>query len=167
MCAKLNKSLYGTRDAALNWAHAYSEVLEKIGFTKDRSSPCCFYHAKWGVRTVVHGDDFHIVATRPQLEWLHKEMAKHWEIVVRGILSPNGETGTAITHHCFEQLITWTPLGIQTEADPRHVTLIVRELDVQAKLKTPMVYVSASQADDDEEEDVDAARAVKCRSCVM
>ena len=28
MCAKLHKSLYGTRDAALNWAQAYSEVLE-------------------------------------------------------------------------------------------------------------------------------------------
>ena len=34
MCAKLNKSLYGTRDAALNWSQAYSEVLEGMGFVK-------------------------------------------------------------------------------------------------------------------------------------
>ena len=34
MCAKLHKSLYGTRDAALNWAQAYSEVLSGMGFVK-------------------------------------------------------------------------------------------------------------------------------------
>ena len=58
MCAKLLKSPYGTRDAALNWARAYSEVLEGIGFVKGLSSPGSFYHPGWAVRTVVHGDDF-------------------------------------------------------------------------------------------------------------
>ena len=38
MCTKLKKSLYGTRDAALNWSQAYSEVLEKIGFVEGKSS---------------------------------------------------------------------------------------------------------------------------------
>ena len=58
MCAKLHKSLYGTRDAALNWEQAYSEVLEGMGFVRGRSSPCSFYHEAWKIRTVVHGDDF-------------------------------------------------------------------------------------------------------------
>ena len=42
VCAKLHKSLYGTRDAALDWAQAYLEVLEGMGFVKGRSSPCSF-----------------------------------------------------------------------------------------------------------------------------
>ena len=58
MCAKLHKSLYGTRDAALNWAQAYSEVLLAMGFVKGASSPCSFFHQAWDIRTVVHGDDF-------------------------------------------------------------------------------------------------------------
>jgi hypothetical protein len=58
MCAKLHKSLYGTRDAALNWSQAYSEVLQKMGFAKGSSSPCSFYHKELAIRTVVHGDDF-------------------------------------------------------------------------------------------------------------
>ena len=33
MCGLLNKSLQGTRDAALNWEYKYSEFLESIGFT--------------------------------------------------------------------------------------------------------------------------------------
>ena len=34
MCAKFHKSPYGTRDAALNGAQAYPEVLEGMGFVK-------------------------------------------------------------------------------------------------------------------------------------
>ena len=58
MRAKLHKSLYGMRDAALNWPQAYTDVLVKMGFVKGKASPCCFFHKKWGIRTVVHGDDF-------------------------------------------------------------------------------------------------------------
>ena len=60
MCAKLHKSLYGTRDVALNWSQAYSEVLEGMGLVKGRSSPCSYYHKfkLWKIRTVVHGHDF-------------------------------------------------------------------------------------------------------------
>ena len=36
----LRKSLYGTRDAALNWANTYCRVLvDKLGFKKGASSP--------------------------------------------------------------------------------------------------------------------------------
>ena len=33
MSAKPHKSAYGTRDAALNWTQAYSDVLHGMGFT--------------------------------------------------------------------------------------------------------------------------------------
>ena len=36
--AKLNLSLYGTRDAALNWTKAYTDFLPKIGFVKGLAS---------------------------------------------------------------------------------------------------------------------------------
>ena len=38
-CALLHKSLYGTRDAALNWSIAYGKVMKKCGFKKGLSSP--------------------------------------------------------------------------------------------------------------------------------
>ena len=44
MCGKLNKAMYGTRDAAQNWEHWYIEFIESIGFERGRSSPCIFYH---------------------------------------------------------------------------------------------------------------------------
>ena len=39
MCGLLQKSLYGTRDAAHNWAVAYTAVLDKLGFEKGPTSP--------------------------------------------------------------------------------------------------------------------------------
>jgi hypothetical protein len=58
MVGKLEKSLCGTRDAALNWAEAYTKVLISMGYKKGLSSPCSFHHKEWDLSTVVHGDDF-------------------------------------------------------------------------------------------------------------
>ena len=47
MCGLLERSLYGTRDAAYNWTETYTNVLvEKMGFSKGESSPCSFYHER-------------------------------------------------------------------------------------------------------------------------
>ena len=55
----LKKSLYGTRDAALNWTTAYTSVLvQKMGFVQGKATPCAFFNEKLQARTVVHGDDF-------------------------------------------------------------------------------------------------------------
>ena len=61
---KLNLSLYGTRDAAQNWAAEYTATLCNAGFVVGRASPCNFHHPEWKVCTTVHGDDF--TATGPE-----------------------------------------------------------------------------------------------------
>eukprot|EP00975_Prorocentrum_lima_P047230 9876604-Prorocentrum_lima.AAC.1 len=58
MCAKLCRSLYGTRAAPARWEALYTSVLESFGFVRGKASACCFYNAKIDVRCVVHGDDF-------------------------------------------------------------------------------------------------------------
>ena len=69
-CGKLNYSMYGTRDAAQNWAKEYADMLVNIGFTQGRASPCVFYHKERGIRTFVHGDDYVSHAMPTQLELL-------------------------------------------------------------------------------------------------
>ena len=61
MCGKLKKSMYGTRDAAQNWEHAYVEQLEKLGFKRGLATPCAFYMKEKELRVVVHGDDFTVL----------------------------------------------------------------------------------------------------------
>ena len=57
-CARLVRCLYGTRDAPKRWEAFLAEQLVALGFMKGRASPCCYFHAKLGVRCIVHGDDF-------------------------------------------------------------------------------------------------------------
>ena len=41
-CGKLMMSMYGTRDAALNWAMEYGDTLRAAGYQQGRSNPCLF-----------------------------------------------------------------------------------------------------------------------------
>ena len=54
--AKLNLSLYGTRDAAMNRTKKFSDVLVKSGFVKGSGSSCNFHRPIRQVSVTVHGD---------------------------------------------------------------------------------------------------------------
>ena len=58
MCGLLEQSMYGKRDAAQNWASAYTDFMMQAGFKKGRASPCAFWHPTRNIRCGVHGDDF-------------------------------------------------------------------------------------------------------------
>eukprot|EP00969_Alexandrium_andersonii_P219928 9714275-Alexandrium_andersonii.AAC.1 len=64
MCAKLRRSLYGTRAAPARWEALYTETLESFGFIRGKASACCFYHAGLDVRCVVHGGRLHVYQMR-------------------------------------------------------------------------------------------------------
>ena len=54
----LVQSLYGTRDAANNFQDEVAKVMRAAGFSRGRYNPCTYWHAKKGLKTMVHGDDF-------------------------------------------------------------------------------------------------------------
>ena len=51
-------SMYGTRDAALNWADEYSATLVAEGYVRGEANPCLSWHPRIEVSIMVHGDDF-------------------------------------------------------------------------------------------------------------
>ena len=55
---RLNLSLYGTRDAAQNWAEECATFLEERYFEAGLASPCSFEHVSRELKLTVHGDDF-------------------------------------------------------------------------------------------------------------
>ena len=76
MVGKLNLSLYGTRDAAQNWAREYTDLLVSNGFEVGAASPCDFYHPDRELCRTVHGDDLTIVGPVDSLEWLKSAFGK-------------------------------------------------------------------------------------------
>ncbi len=71
----LKKSMYGTRDAAMNWERTYTEFLEGVGFRQGRATPCAFRHTDRDLRVVVHGDDFTILGHEKDLDWLREKIS--------------------------------------------------------------------------------------------
>ena len=58
----------------------YSSILRSHGFARGVASPCQFFHEAWGVRLIVHGDDFIIVAKRAGREKTLKVLQSSFEL---------------------------------------------------------------------------------------
>ena len=96
MCGKLNKSLYGTRDAAQNWGESYMKFMESVGFHRGIASPCCFYNQERNLRCVVHGDDFTVLGYKQDLDWFRIEIQRKYEVKIRGRIGPGAKYGKEI-----------------------------------------------------------------------
>jgi hypothetical protein len=67
MCVRLNRCLYGTRDAPARWEAFLATQLAAMGFVRGQASPCYYQHSQRDFRCVVHGDDFVFVAPEREL----------------------------------------------------------------------------------------------------
>ena len=157
-CAMLLRSLYGTRDAAFNWAACYTEALVELGFTKGASSPCTFWHPSRNIRLVVHGDDFVSEGEVGALSWLDESLKKVFQMKTQ-VLGP--DKGQCDECTILNRVIRWTQKGITWEPDARHAEHIVRDLgltgsagvvtpgvkdcDKPNKEKTPKRYLDCKQ----------------------
>ena len=56
--AVLERTLYGTRDAANAWADEIKTLMLGHAFEQGKSSPCVYVHKPRELKVAVHGDDF-------------------------------------------------------------------------------------------------------------
>ena len=54
---RLLRSMYGCRDAGVNWKFAICQVMIEHGFVHGGASPCIHHHSERPLRLKVHGDD--------------------------------------------------------------------------------------------------------------
>ena len=87
----LNLSLYGTRDAAVNWVRACTKVLKNAGFIVGRHCAQNFWHPHREVAVTVHGDDFTSTGSEEQLLWLKGVLGKEFEFKTE-VLGPPRST---------------------------------------------------------------------------
>ena len=166
MVGKLEKSLYGTRDAALNWAEAYTEVLLGMGFEKGTSSPCSFVHYDWDLRTVVHGDDFLTEGSAKNLKKMDNALRKDF-LVKTEVIGPDADQ--VRQGRVLNRVITWEDEGITWEPDPRHVEIVVQQMGLtNAKpLLVPGVKPAAEKKVKEEVDTVEDDWHLRCGTCHM
>ena len=76
----LLRSLYGTRDAAMNWQAEVTKAMRSWVFQQGKYNPCLYIDKAKGIEVLVHGDDFVSVGTADALRNLHKRMQERFEI---------------------------------------------------------------------------------------
>ena len=128
-CGELNVSMYGTRQAAQNWQRCVTEVLTKNGFRQARSSPCIFSHPEKDIATMVHGDDFVSAGTENALRWMQKIVKAAFEISTT-IIGPESRDKKQV--RVLNRTVTYTNAGIESEPDPRHAEIILKDLGLEA-----------------------------------
>ena len=87
-CGKLRVSMYGTRDAAMNWATEYGETLKAAGYVQGKTSPCLFFHKGKNVTVMVHGDDFVAVGDPGHLESTKRRLVTNTTLRLRSWEAP-------------------------------------------------------------------------------
>ena len=68
MVGKLDKAMYGTRDALAAWKTELEKTMIELGFRPVVSAPCLYYHPSWRIRVVGHVDDLMCVDPRSGLD---------------------------------------------------------------------------------------------------
>ena len=121
--------MYGTRDAAQNWAEECSGRLIEVGFKQGLASPCVFFHKERGIRTYVHGDDYVSTGMPSQLQWLKPKFEETYQVKTQ-TLGPGDDH--AREAQILNRIIQWSDInGISYEADPRHIEIILEQLGLK------------------------------------
>ena len=84
----LRMSLYGTRDAAVNWQEEVAKALLVLGIPKEVYNPCLYHHKERNLRTFLHGHDLAAGGTRDGANWFRGCLEKRFEINTRVIGAP-------------------------------------------------------------------------------
>ena len=132
----LQMSLYGTRDAAVNFQAEVAKLMTSLGFRQGKYNPCTYWHQKKNLKTMVHGDDFVTSGTREQTEWFKKKLTERFEIKTKIVgAGPDDQSEARV----LNRIIRAGPDGWEYEPDQRHAELIVKALCLtNAKpVKTP------------------------------
>ena len=99
-----------------------------LGLRKGTSSPCLFLHKEWGVKVLVHGDDFLCAGPRANVEWLRAKIKEKYETKDE-VMGPGADDVKKLT--VLNREIRWTSKGIEIEGDSRHVAAIVKGLGLE------------------------------------
>ena len=126
---KLDKAMYGTRDAPMVWRGEVKKAMKALGFVGSTSSPCVYRHRTLDLVVCTHVDDFLACGAQKDLQWFKCGVAKVFEI--KGEILGTGP-GEKLEIQYLKRRIAITPDGLTYEAGSKHVPLILAEMGMEA-----------------------------------
>ena len=121
-------SLYGTRDAAVNFQNEVKDFMTKQGFIQGKYNPCTYWHPKRRLKTLVHGDYFITTGHRSEAKWFKEKLLERFGIKTKVIgMGPGEEREERV----LNRILRVGEDGWEYEPDQRHAELIINALGLQ------------------------------------
>ena len=128
-CGRLNKAMYGCRDAASCWEAEITDCLTSCGFVPGLGSPVLFVHPSRDLRVSIHGDDLTTLGVESDLLWFKTKLEERYELKFGGLMGPDAhDVKNAMI---LNRLVHYGDEETTYEADPRHVQILIRALNLE------------------------------------
>ena len=163
MCGLLQYSFHGTRDAAQSWGEEISGSMEAFGFKQGRSNPCVFHRVGKDMSAAIHGDDVICCGKRCDVEELINKFKRKYEIKWQ-LMGEAADLDKQVK--MLNRTPSWTALGIEWMADPRHANDIIEGLGLRGahSVAAPCDLNEHRAKDPRREEKLDQSAATQYRS---
>ena len=122
VCGLLLRSIYGLRDAGMNFEQLTRHVMDKLGFTCGLWSPCVYVHREQNMQVFVRCDNIVIKGARRDLYDFFEQPKGHMWAKSEGVLDKREVV-------CLDRVFWWCLLAggraesIEIEADGRHADI--------------------------------------------
>jgi len=144
--AKLNKTMYGTQDAAHIWGETWVPLLESNGMDIGKSNRSVFGDEYR--KGLCHGDDFLVVASQQKLTEFGKLLESKFDVRMSEMIGFGAGLGKTLKMLNRTIRVCDDKDCMELEADSKHVEQIVKDLGLGSSkaVDTPRVKMSVDEA---------------------
>ena len=124
-----------------------------MGYKKAHSSPYSFYHEKWDLSTVVHGDDFLSKGPAESLMQMNLALEQNLQVKTEVIGTDPRQQREA---RVLNWVIRWEEAGITWEPDPQRAEIVIEQMGMKGGRSSTIPGVKEANKNDRElQEDID------------
>ena len=140
---KLNRMLYGLRDAPAAWQNHLSDLLVAAGYQRGVFEPSLFWHPEHHVYVLVHVDDLHATGPDHAVQQLMKDLQKELVMKISKMMGEDDEYSflKAVRGMTKDSVTMWPQDGYILE------TAKQLELDTSRGATTPMTKLKEEKDD--------------------
>ena len=134
---KLERAMYGTRDAPMIWQDHLQKTLLDMKFKESVSHPGVFQHETRHILLCVHVDDLLCTGGRDDLLWLKSQLLREYELETKLMGDDDDMEKKAVY---LGRTLEWSEDGLGVRPDRRHVRSLLRELFMETyrSVSTPL-----------------------------
>ena len=126
LVGKLDKAMYGTRDAPAMWQEHLEGTFKEARFTPSKVAPCVYFHPELHVCAVAHVDDVLFEGRREALDEILKRLRTTYALKAE-ILGPDKERGEVREGRFLGRTIYWGEFGLTWSGDTKLVDEMLRD----------------------------------------